>query len=158
MRIVVMSDSHGNLLNLEKIVRAQPTAEWFLFLGDGEEEFLQLQGEFPQCKFRQVRGNCDIGSQAEPYDLLSAAGKRIFFTHGHLYNVKWGMSGFLYAAKGRGADVALYGHTHIPKAEYEDGMVVLNPGSCSGRGGEATYAVVDITPAGIVPVLMKVPD
>jgi len=69
--------------------------------------------------------------------------------------VKYSLSELLFAAQGRGADIVLYGHTHISHSEYIDGMHVVNPGSCSGMGGSATYAIIDITKAGIVPVIVK---
>lgn len=50
------------------------------------------------------------------------------------------------AAKERGADVLLYGHTHVPMTDYEDGLYILNPGSL--RSG--TYGVVDLSGAGVV--------
>lgn len=47
----------------------------------------------------------------------------------------------------RQADLLLFGHTHQPLTDYEDGLYLMNPGSL-GYGG--TYGYVDITPAGIV--------
>ena len=38
MRILVVSDSHGNDANLRRAILAQPTAEVVIHLGDGEEE------------------------------------------------------------------------------------------------------------------------
>lgn len=41
----------------------------------------------------------------------------------------------------------LFGHTHQPLTEYDDGLYMLNPGSLHGGG---TYGVLDITAAGVV--------
>lgn len=151
MRIVVFSDSHRDYFPLQRIVLAQPTAEVFLHLGDGEEEFEQLRRQFPTKLMRGVAGNCDWGSIGRKFDFITCEGKRIFFTHGHLYGVKTGLSSLLQAARGMQADIALYGHTHIHHTGYVDGMYILNPGSVSSpRDGHPSYGVIDITPAGIV--------
>ena len=52
------------------------------------------------------------------------------------------------AARERQADILLFGHTHQPLIDYDDGLHILNPGSLHGSGG--TYGTVDITPAGVV--------
>lgn len=54
--------------------------------------------------------------------ILLESGKRMFLTHGHLYN----------SAKRpplREGDVIAHGHTHVPVAEMQDGAVIFNPGS-----------------------------
>lgn len=74
--------------------------------------------------------------------------KRFFFTHSHLYDAKLGLYQLVCAARERKADLLLFGHTHQPLTDYDDGLYILNPGSLSGSGG--TYGTVDITPAGVV--------
>ena len=83
-------------------------------------------------------------------------GKRIFYTHGHTYGVKYGTSKLSEAARLNKYDIVLYGHTHIAKILYEDGIYIVNPGSCSSpREGRASYAVIDITENGIMPVIIE---
>ena len=43
MRILVVSDSHGNDGNLRRAILAQPKAEVVIHLGDGEEELLRAK-------------------------------------------------------------------------------------------------------------------
>ena len=43
---------------------------------------------------------------------------RVFMTHGHYYYVGSGIEGLKREALARGADVAMFGHTHIPLIEY----------------------------------------
>ena len=57
------------------------------------------------------------------------------------------------AARDRKADIALYGHTHQAEIEYRDGLYLMNPGSLHGSYG--TYGIIDITPAGLVPNIVK---
>ena len=155
MRILVVSDSHGNDSSLRRAILAQPKAEVVIHLGDGEEELLRAKRSFPEKMFLAVRGNCDFGSALPPAGDFTAEGVKIFYTHGHLYGVKSGLYTFACAARERGAQVALYGHTHNALTDYEDGLYIMNPGSLNGW--EATYGTVDITPQGIVTNIVKLP-
>lgn len=47
----------------------------------------------------------------------------------------------------RQADILLFGHTHQPLTDYDDGLYILNPGSLRGRG---TYGLLDVTPTGVL--------
>lgn len=154
MRVVVISDSHRNPQIVKDILRRQKSAEVVIFCGDGEEDFVGAKAEFPEKSFHMVRGNCDFGSMLNTTETITLEGVKFFFTHGHMYNVKSSLYEAKQAARSSGANVLLYGHTHIAKTEYEDGLYIMNPGSCGEYQG--TYGVVDITPKGIVTVLMKV--
>ena len=152
MRILVVSDTHGNLMNLRKAVLAQPTAEIIVHLGDGEEEVWSVKKSFPEKTFYQVKGNCDWAS-ALPVEstilLDTPLGRvKIFYTHGHLYGVKSGLYQLVCSAREQKATVVLFGHTHQPLCDYEDGLYLLNPGSLTGY--KPTYGTLDITPQGIV--------
>ena len=68
---------------------------------------------------------------------------RIFMTHGHIYGVKRDLTALTGAAKDAGAQLALFGHTHIQHMEERDGLTLLNPGA-AGRFGRSGYAVVEI--------------
>ena len=57
-------------------------------------------------------------------------------THGHREMVKSGVGHLVAEARRYGAQVALYGHTHIPDCHREeDGLWVLNPGAASRSAG-----------------------
>ena len=56
------------------------------------------------------------------------------------------------AAKSHGAHIALYGHTHVPVTSYDGGLYLVNPGSVR----EGSFAVIDITDSGIMPIIMKI--
>ena len=149
MRIRVVSDTHGDEGALWRAVDAQPTARIVIHLGDGAREAEAVAARYPDKTVRQVRGNCDFsaGGMLPFAREEEAGGKRLFFTHGHLYDVKMGLYRLSCAARERGADVVLFGHTHQPLTEYDDGLYMLNPGSLHGGG---TYGVLDITAAGVV--------
>ena len=153
MRILVVSDTHRDRAALRRAVLAQPSAEVVIHLGDGAEEAEEMKLNFPEKMFLLVRGNCDWGSTLLPEAVAEFAGKRIFYTHGYTYNVKYGIYEAVSAARRSKADVLLFGHTHVPLTEYRDGLFIMNPGSLNGSCG--TYGILDLTPAGIVTNIVK---
>ena len=42
MRILVISDSHGNTRNIERAVESQPEANIIIHLGDGADDIVDL--------------------------------------------------------------------------------------------------------------------
>ena len=58
-----------------------------------------------------------------------------------------GFTGYAAPARERQADILLFGHTHQPLTDYDDGLYILNPGSLRGRG---TYGLLDVTPTGVL--------
>ena len=151
MRILVMSDTHGDFFGVSRAVERQRKAECIFHLGDGERESDELYYRYPDKKLFRVRGNCDLGSTLPQNLEVCLEGKHIFATHGYAENVKYGLITLSYTARERGADIVLYGHTHCPSLEYENGMIFMNPGSI--RDGR--YGIIDIFPDGrVIPQLM----
>ena len=153
MRILVVSDTHGDMFTLRKAVLSQPQAEVIIHCGDGEEQSVWLKQNFPDKMVIAVKGNCDWCSSLPDCEEITIEGKKIFITHGHLYNVKYTLNNLYYAAREKNADIVCFGHTHNPMSEYVDGLYVLNPGSCHGYG--ASYAYIDVTPQGIMTNILK---
>lgn len=157
MRLIVVSDTHGRTEQFERVFQKQSRADLFLHLGDGEADVEIMRGRHPESAFVTVRGNCDIWSAEPPEKLMELAGRRVFFTHGHTYSVKHGLDRFLEAARSRNADVALFGHTHLPLSEYRDGMYVVNPGSAGfPRSNTAKFAVIDLLESGVAAYLSDI--
>ena len=152
MRIVVFSDSHGDYWALQRIVeRYRSQAAFFIHLGDLERDVESLRSLCPGVKILGVPGNCDMFSTSPDYDLVAADGRQILFTHGHRFRVKYDLETLKRFARANGAEVALYGHTHLSHTEYDDGLYLMNPGSVSAsRGGKNSFGILDITQAGIV--------
>lgn len=156
MRIVAFADCHYQYQPLREIMFTHPSADVYLFLGDGEMNYLKLCGEFPGKAFYSVSGNCDIQAESPVENLLLLGGKKIFYTHGHTYRVKKGLEPVKRRARELDADILLFGHTHLALADYEDGLYILNPGSLFRPvGGELSYGIVDITGAGIAPHIAR---
>ena len=156
MRAVVISDSHKRSDIIEKILYDQPNAQAVFFLGDCASDIEDLQYIFPDKKFYILSGNCDYFSAFPSTAVATVGGKKIFYTHGHTLSVKYGVERLIESAKQNGCEIALYGHTHISKILYENGVYVVNPGSCScGRDFHESYAVIDIEKNGIMPIIVK---
>ncbi len=156
MRILVISDSHGKSYEIEKVIEAQPEAKHIFFLGDCVRDIEDLSFCYADRNFHIVEGNCDGYTMYKSCDAENICGKRILYTHGHTYSVKSGKTRLIEWAKAQNADIVLYGHTHVAEGEYIDGVYFVNPGSlCSGRCGFTSYAVVDITDSGIMPIIIR---
>ena len=87
MKLLVVSDVHGDLDALERAVDAEADADAVIFLGDGLREAEDLQDMRPELKIYSVRGNCDYASFAPPDGLAAFGGVLFYYTHGNLYNV-----------------------------------------------------------------------
>jgi len=104
-----------------------------LHLGDYDLDAHSLADTFPHIPLRAVRGNCDLGSNAPVLKGFLIAGVRIVMTHGHRYDVKSDYAALYHMGHEAGADILLFGHTHIPHYEQVGAMHVLNPGSAGRR-------------------------
>ncbi len=145
MRLIVLSDTHGNLAVIERIISQNPISDHFLFLGDGVDEFEVERMKYPNKHFYSVLGNCDKGGAPEE-KVVDIFNTRIYMAHGHLLGVRESLDTFLEKAKAAKADIALFGHTHIRYAKRENGIFVLNPGSASQPEDDLppSYAFIDI--------------
>ena len=96
MRVVVVSDTHGNIAAADKIVSDNISCDHFIFLGDGISEVEILRSKYPDKSFFFVAGNCDKCS-APTSMVIELFNTRILLTHGHLYdanNIKPGLTGW----------------------------------------------------------------
>ncbi len=141
MRMVVMSDSHGDAAAIEQVLKNEPTASVVIHLGDGAREASRLMTEYPSRQWHIVCGNCDIGVDVPEKTVVSLGGKRFYLTHGHAERVKSGLLNLSFSARAAEADAAFYGHTHCADVDFDGGIMLLNPGSV-GKSG--TYAVVTV--------------
>ena len=142
MKILVLSDSHGNVDHMVQAVsRTDP--DWIVHLVDVMADGEKLHAMFPKIPFAQVPGNCDYGAFAAPEKILCIEDKRILMCHGHTRHVKESLLGAMYAAQEQQADIFLFGHTHRIFAETRNGVAMLNPGSI-GDCRYPTYGIVEI--------------
>lgn len=153
LRILVVSDSHGDRRTLRRILELHGDAACAFHLGDGAADVQALEQEFPSLPLHVVCGNCDSVLRGYPLDReVMVGGKRFFAAHGDRYGVKTSPLRFAYAARQRGAHVGLFGHTHQPFLHREEELCLLNPGSVRDGG---YYALVDVTATGLFPHLER---
>lgn len=152
MRILVMSDSHGDRRNAALAIEQQPDAKYVFHLGDGAGDIDDLIPFYSDRKFVRVKGNCDFSSDLPVREIVSVGGKRIYVTHGYSERVKFGLDVLYYSAREQEAVIALFGHTHEPHIDYYDGIHIFNPGSLR----DGNYGIIDITPKGIICIHNKV--
>ncbi|MBR4626184.1 MAG: metallophosphoesterase [Ruminococcus sp.] len=159
MRIIVISDSHGNFQNLEKVIMKNTDAQWIFHLGDGELELDRFVIAHPILapKIIHVAGNCDYDSLSPEIFTLPAIEHKIFAAHGHKYGVAGSLDRIKKAALENGCDIILYGHTHERFMTYEDGLWIMNPGSIAipRDGQNPSFGNIDISEYG---VLMNIAD
>ena len=146
-KILVISDVHGRLRDLRWVLQNE-TADAMFYLGDGLYDLnaaLELRREPVPYPIYRVAGNCDVNYSEPSEGLAPFGGVLFFYTHGHHYGVKMGSERLAECAGERGADVALFGHTHVPHAEDRGSVFLFNPGSC-GRcyTGPDTYGILTL--------------
>ena len=157
MRILVLSDSHRNTRVIDKILSAQPDAEHVFFLGDNISDIENFEYLYSDKKFHSLSGNCDFASMAPSVGVEIIDKIKILYAHGHTFSVKGGIGNILKTAKQNECKILLFGHTHVALTLYEDGVYIVNPGSCSQpRDGAPSYAVIDVTEKGIMPIIVRV--
>lgn len=143
MKAAVFSDTHTNTtLMLEAVKRTRPDV--IIHLGDHERDTAVLKEEFPDTPLYSVAGNCDFAPSVPLVDIVPLGPVKAFITHGHLYNVEYRqLDSLVYAAQEQHAQLALYGHTHIPLYEELGGVKIINPGT-AGKGRKLTWALIEV--------------
>ena len=154
MRVIVISDTHGNYSALEKVFMKNTDADWMIHLGDGEREVDRFVMSHPDLsqKIIHVAGNCDFNSLSPDYFVLPVGEHNILATHGHLYGVHSSRERLKMLARANKCDIILFGHTHERFESNEDGFRIMNPGSasCPRDGRPPSFGHIDISPAGVV--------
>ncbi len=132
MRIVVISDTHGDDEVARKIFLREEKSDVFLHAGD----VVSLPNEI--VPFIAVRGNCDMFYPQYPSHF------EIETEYGKLYIQHYPMSqSELNNLKKSGVKIFIHGHTHVKEIKEYDGITVLCPGSASRpRDDYESYMVI----------------
>ncbi len=137
MKLLVLSDSHAARRFMKDAVeKLLPDA--VIHLGDFYDDAQILSQDYPHLIFHTVPGNCDqfcVSRDVAQTLCYCVGGVKLYMTHGHLHGVKSGTCRLEADGRKAGAQAVLYGHTHVPDCRQEDGLWVLNPGSCGHAGG-----------------------
>ena len=155
MRIGVFSDTHGDLSLLYRLREQLEPLDAVFHCGDYAREARDI-GSFFHCPYYAVKGNCDYGS-SEPLERTVTLGeKRFLLLHGHQCAGELAM---IYKARMAGAQAVCFGHSHIPFLTWEEGILLLNPGSLSSPRGcsQPGCALLTVENGDIVPKLLSLP-
>ncbi len=134
MKTVIVSDSHGNSGIIERILAAERNTDCVIHLGDGADDLMGLTAYTGKIPVYQLKGNNDPSFYNFSPKLITYMGNIKFFAcHGHLLDVKYGLTKLYYAAKQDECRVAFFGHTHIPFIEESEEITFFNPG-CAYMG------------------------
>lgn len=147
MKWMIASDIHGSAYYCEKLLEnyEKEHAESLLLLGDilyhgprnDLPEDYRPKAVIDMLNARKndilcVRGNCDTEVDQmvlqfpvlADYAILCVGERRIYATHGHIYNET-------HLPPMRNGDILLHGHTHVPACTVHETYTYLNPGSVS---------------------------
>ncbi len=143
MQVLVMSDTHGDSLVIDKVRSFYPNADAMIHCGDSELAFSHTALD----DMNKVRGNCDVDKAFPDEAVFDVDDVTFFVTHGHLFNVKTSILSLAYRAKEVAAQIACFGHSHILGAEMIDDVLFINPGSLLKPRGrkEKSFAIVEIS-------------
>ncbi|NMA86763.1 MAG: metallophosphoesterase [Tissierellia bacterium] len=147
MRIFVISDTHGRTDRIISKIKQMEEPDLIIHLGDYVEDGLKIEEE-TYVETIIVKGNGDyFHTEFNEDELLTINNKKVFISHGHNYNVQYGEDNIIYKALELGADLILFGHTHVPRLFEEAGILVMNPGSPTfprGFRGSKTFGIIEI--------------
>lgn len=128
MKLLVVSDSHGNSAALQRIVDGEKPFDLLVHCGDGitDLERVSLPGD---AVIVLVQGNIDRarGVHAETERVLAPGGHRILVTHGDGQEAHRDYLGLIDAAKALRCEAVLFGHTHTAYLSRGN-PALFNPG------------------------------
>jgi uncharacterized protein len=151
-RILVLSDTHGDLAGARRAIGESVPLDGLVHLGDLSYDADQLREETGLTLW-SVTGNNDRNGPAEDTVVFSLEKVRLFACHGHRFDLhphhprkewKKSFAAMLREAARRQADCVLFGHTHAPYCRRREGMLVMNPGSLWEGEPELSYGLLEI--------------
>jgi putative phosphoesterase len=142
MRVLVISDSHGNYAHAFRAHQVAGPVDHIVHLGDGCED-ARLMEEVLEVPVHRVAGNCDLDRRVPAELTLEIAQCRILLTHGYRQHVKSGLAQLIDKGLQAQASVVLYGHTHRAAVDSAGGMLLVNPGALK-EGLPGSYAIVTV--------------
>ena len=145
MKVLIISDLHGSGYYAEKIkeITEKENPDRIVLLGDlyyhgPRNDFSQEYNPMKVAEILNslkdrlfvVRGNCDAEVDEmislfkfEDHILMEINGKKVYFTHGHKYNIE--------VIPYEDFEIMIYGHIHQGFIEKKEGYIFANPGSIS---------------------------
>ncbi|MCK8823967.1 phosphodiesterase [Fuchsiella alkaliacetigena] len=163
MKIGVISDSHGSLTAWQQAIEVLADVDFLLHAGDilyhgarnplpegyNTEGLVDALNDY-EGDLLAIKGNVDalVDNWVLPYPLSEYSvvlngDKKIVIYHGYQHDSEKERVEF---AKKFGADILIFGHTHLPLIKEEAGVILLNPGSIAlpkQEPAQASLAVIE---------------
>ena len=141
MKILLVSDTHGNNAILQDLYNQYPNMDRYLHAGDAD-----AYSDYEIYPFSVVKGNNDYyGNYPESISFDTPYGK-LLMKH----------RPYLHQNESDKIKIFIHGHTHIPEVNFEDGFYSICPGSISySRRWKETYMILDIKEKSIILTLLE---
>ena len=132
MKILLVSDSHGNNEALNMLLKQYPNMDLYLHAGDSEQD------EFSIKPFISVRGNCDHYYDFPNYLVIPSPFGNIYVQHTPYVSKS--------VINEHNAKIVIHGHTHVRRNETKNGILFINPGAISYARDKfnGSYAIIEI--------------
>ena len=132
MKILLVSDSHGDYDSLDTLVKKYPDMDLYLHAGDSEQD------EFSIKPFISVRGNCDHYYDFPNYLVIPSPMGNIYVQHTPFVSKS--------VISEHNAKIVIHGHTHTRRNESVNGILFVNPGAISFARDkfDGSYAILEI--------------
>lgn len=141
MKILVMSDTHRDTETMERVIEHWTDVDAVIHCGDSE----LAASYFESKSVHIVRGNCDFDEGFPDEVVIELGNEKILVVHGHKHQVKTTLMPLKYRAEEVQASIVCFGHSHLLGAEFQNGILYINPGSLHKPRGskEKSYAIVE---------------
>lgn len=146
MKIVVVSDTHMPRMAKElpaPLIRELEGADLILHAGDWTEpEVYRMLSRYG--KVIGVAGNNDgepLTSKLGTKRIVQAGTKQIGLVHGHLPSrSRTAQQNAVHAFKGEQLDAIVFGHSHVPLLQWQNGVLLFNPGSPTAKRKQPRFS------------------
>ncbi len=139
MKIAIVSDTHDNMANFNKVIEWLNKEKIRLMLHCGDicnQEIIDEALKSFKGEIKFVRGNGDFHLHSIAEEMkIELGGKKIFLNHYPDVAKK--------AAESGKYDLVFYGHTHKPWLEEIGNCKLVNPGELAGQRFKPAFAVYD---------------
>ena len=132
MKILLVSDSHGDYAALDQLAVKYPNMDLYLHAGDSEQDEWSLK------PFISVRGNCDYYYDFPNFLVIPSPIGNIYVQHTPYISNS--------VINEHNAKIVIHGHTHRRRNEIINGIVFINPGAISYARDkyDGSYAIIKI--------------
>ena len=132
MKILLVSDSHGDYESLDRLYKMHPNMDLYLHAGDSEQDEWSLK------PFVSVRGNCDHYYDFPNFLVIPSPMGNIYVQHTPYISKS--------VINEHNAKIVIHGHTHRRRNEKNNDIVFINPGALSYARDkyDGSYAILTI--------------